>query len=160
MSASTQIAVALSFCGHLSCMIMCALQMALKAADICNLCDPRTEHIQWVMRLEEEVRSQTLMCWLRACQFTTMVKHNTPNTHALKVYYVAPFITEPIQHTLRSESYRTTRGLHGYCLRTSHSSALGTRTVHVGNTDFVDIQMPKLALKTGQHRLSNDVKSC
>jgi hypothetical protein len=42
-------------CVTQSILLSCAVQIALKAADLCNLCDPHHMHLRWVNMLEEEV---------------------------------------------------------------------------------------------------------
>ncbi len=39
-----------------------SLQIAIKAADLANLCDPHHTHVKWVYMLEEEVGGVRVLC--------------------------------------------------------------------------------------------------
>jgi hypothetical protein len=49
-----------------------SLQIAIKAADLANLCDPHHTHIKWVHMLEEEVSEVRVSCiFRRPCSLAT-----------------------------------------------------------------------------------------
>lgn len=105
---------------------MLSLQIAIKAADICNLCDPPETHIRWVQMLEEEFFRQGDVERELGMTISPLFDRNKPGVSKSQVVFM-DIVAVPIFTALASVFPGSEPLLQGLMANYNHWVAEGKR---------------------------------